>query len=144
MMSSKQSVLLLSESDSKQSLPNVIFKCRNWTTSTGLLGDRIWTQSCLPHSLPSLFFSHPHFLPFQTPDVRMAVICCFKTVTQSHSLIFTTRLEILCSTVHAPSNKKRDFGHLSGGGPAGSWGQNIRTLWASCQGLSRCYTYSNR
>ena len=38
------------------------------------------------------------------------------------------------------SCKKRDFDHLIGGEQAGSRGQNIRKLWASCQGLSTCYS----
>ena len=41
-----------------------------------------------------------------------------RTVTRSHSLIFTTWLEILYSTVHAASNK-RNFGPLIVGGQAG-------------------------
>ena len=71
------------------------------------------------------------FVAFQNPDVRMAVIRCFKIVTQSHSLIFTTWLEILDSTAHAHSNKKGDFVHLISGRQAGSRSQNIRKLWAS-------------
>ena len=67
--------------------------------------------------LPSLFFSHRPFvvvvvvvvLTFQTLDVRMAVIGCCKAVTQSHSSICTTCLEVLYSAAHAPSSKKRDF-----------------------------------
>ena len=72
--------------------------------------------------LPSLFFPHCHFFfSFQRPHVRMAVICCFKTaLTQSHSDIFITWLKTLYSTAHAPSSKKRDFGHLTDGWQAGS------------------------
>ena len=99
-------MLLLSESDWKQSLPNIIFK--------------------LAFCLPSLFFSHCHVFAFQTPDARMAVIYCFKTVMQSHSLMFTTWLEILYSIAHAPSSKKRDFGHFISGRQAGSKGSKYQ------------------
>ena len=85
-------------------VPNFIFKCRNRTTSTDLSSSRIWTRHCFRS--PSLFFSSGRLLAFQTPDVRMTVIHCFKTVTQSHSFILTTCLEI-CTHCACPVQQEK-------------------------------------
>ena len=90
-------------------------------------------QAC--SSLAAILFA------FQTPNVRMAVIRCFKTRGDKITFInFTTLLDILYFPAHTPSSKKRDFGHLIGARRAGSRGQNIRKVWASCQDLSSCYS----
>ena len=69
---------------------------------------RIWTGvHCLLSPTTIFFF----FLLSKHGMLEWLWFAAWRHVTQSRSLIFTTWLEILYSTEHAPSNKKRDFGH---------------------------------
>ena len=76
------------------------------------------------------------FFTFQTPDARMAVIRCFKTVTQSFIKYSWADLKF-CSSLHIPLLERkgtRSFDWWRAGRIKGS---NIRKLWGSCLRASR-------
>ena len=83
--------------------------------------------------LPSLLFSHCHF-------VRMAVICCFKTldtVTLINSHDLTQNFVIHCACSFQQEKGLRSFDWWK----VGMQGQGVKISenWVSCQGLSSYY-----